>query len=196
MIQFIFLYLIFFLLIFSSFMVVLTKNPIISVLFLISSFILSSILFLSIKVEFLSLILIVIYVGAISVLFLFIIMLLNIRLSQGDVLNFLPLNGLVLVFFFFLIFLVVNKAFQGGNNLNSLNLTEYLYIFDDIIDIKVIGLHLYTDYFVLFIISGFILLVAMIGAILLCYQENHNKRKTYYYLQDLKFSFLKKKNIF
>lgn len=104
MIQFIFLYLIFFLLIFSSFMVVLTKNPIISVLFLISSFILSSILFLSIKVEFLSLILIVIYVGAISVLFLFIIMLLNIRLSQGDVLNFLPLNGLVLVFFFFNIF--------------------------------------------------------------------------------------------
>ena len=154
----------------SALMVISAKNPVHSVLFLILSFVNASGLFVLLGAEFLAMILVVVYVGAVAVLFLFVVMMLDInfiKLREGF-LQYLPfgsLLGIVLVIELGILFLTDTSA----NIINSnSNIEPKIY---EIENTKMIGEILYTKYFYLFQLCGLILLVAMIGSITLTLRD-------------------------
>ena len=160
----------------SALMVISARNPVHSVLFLILSFVNASGLFVLLGAEFLAMILVVVYVGAVAVLFLFVVMMLDInfiKLREGF-LQYLPfgaLLGIVLIVELGILFLT--KSFS------SMNLVEYSK-FPEITSIentKLLGSVLYTEYFFLFQLSGLILLVAMIGSITLTLRQRGKSKK-------------------
>ncbi len=154
----------------SALMVISAKNPVHSVLFLILSFVNASGLFVLLGAEFLAMILVVVYVGAVAVLFLFVVMMLDInyiKLREGF-LQYLPfgaLLGIVLVIELGILYLT-----DISSNINSSEeaLEPRIY---EIENTKMIGEILYTKYFYLFQICGIILLVAMIGSITLTLRD-------------------------
>ena len=154
----------------SALMVISAKNPVHSVLFLILSFVNASGLFVLLGAEFLAMILVVVYVGAVAVLFLFVVMMLDInyiKLREGF-LQYLPfgaLLGIVLVIELGILFLT-----DISTNINSSKMPLEPRIYD-IENTKMIGEILYTKYFYLFQICGIILLVAMIGSITLTLRD-------------------------
>ena len=154
----------------SALMVISAKNPVHSVLFLILSFVNASGLFVLLGAEFLAMILVVVYVGAVAVLFLFVVMMLDInyiKLREGF-LQYLPfgaLLGIVLVIELGILFLT-----DISSNINSSKIPLEPRIYD-IENTKMIGEILYTKYFYLFQICGIILLVAMIGSITLTLRD-------------------------
>ena len=169
----------------SSLLVILSKNPIHSVLFLILVFFNTAILFLFSGAEFLAMILLIVYIGAVAVLFLFVIMMLDIntaKLRQGF-LNYLPI-GLFVGFIILLELLYVIS--QSKLIFLTKNITENKITNEIFENTKIIGNVLYTDYFLLFQLSGIILLVAMIGAILLTLRKREGAKKQNIYKQILK----------
>lgn len=147
----------------SAFMVIVSRNPVHSVLFLILAFVNAAGLFLLMGAEFLAMILVVVYVGAVAVLFLFVVMMLDVdfaELRQGF-LSYLPFGasvGLLLLVELVLVattFTFAPAAVKAPAPKDALSNTEAL------------GRVLYTDYVYYFQISGMVLLVAMIGAIVL-----------------------------
>ena len=169
----------------SSLLVILSKNPIHSVLFLILVFFNTAILFLFSGAEFLAMILLIVYIGAVAVLFLFVIMMLDIntaKLRQGF-LNYLPI-GLFVGFIILLELLYVIS--QSKLIVLTKNITENKITNEIFENTKIIGNVLYTDYFLLFQLSGIILLVAMIGAILLTLRKREGAKKQNIYKQILK----------
>ena len=154
----------------SALMVISARNPVHSVLFLILSFVNASGLFVLLGAEFLAMILVVVYVGAVAVLFLFVVMMLDInfvKLREGF-LQYLPfgaLLGIVLIIELGILFLT--KSFSE----NSLSKFVKSPIINEVENTKLIGQVLYTDYFYLFQISGLILLVAMVGSITLTLRD-------------------------
>ena len=154
----------------SALMVISARNPVHSVLFLILSFVNASGLFVLLGAEFLAMILVVVYVGAVAVLFLFVVMMLDInfvKLREGF-LQYLPfgaLLGIVLIIELGILFLT--RSFSE----NSLSKFVELPVMNDVENTKLIGQVLYTDYFYLFQISGLILLVAMVGSITLTLRD-------------------------
>ena len=154
----------------SALMVISARNPVHSVLFLILSFVNASGLFVLLGAEFLAMILVIVYVGAVAVLFLFVVMMLDInfvKLREGF-LQYLPfgaLLGIVLIIELGILFLT--RSFSE----NSLSKFVESPMINDIENTKLIGQVLYTDYFYLFQISGLILLVAMVGSITLTLRD-------------------------
>ena len=154
----------------SALMVISARNPVHSVLFLILSFVNAAGLFVLLGAEFLAMILVVVYVGAVAVLFLFVVMMLDInfvKLREGF-LQYLPfgaLLGIVLIIELGILFLT--KSFSE----NSLSKFVELPIINEVENTKLIGQVLYTNYFYLFQISGLILLVAMVGSITLTLRD-------------------------
>ena len=154
----------------SALMVISAKNPVHSVLFLILSFVNASGLFVLLGAEFLAMILVVVYVGAVAVLFLFVVMMLDInfvKLREGF-LQYLPfgaLLGIVLIIELGILFLT--RSFSE----NSLSKFVESPVINEVENTKLIGQVLYTDYFYLFQISGLILLVAMDGSITLTLRD-------------------------
>ena len=154
----------------SALMVISARNPVHSVLFLILSFVNASGLFVLLGAEFLAMILVVVYVGAVAVLFLFVVMMLDInfvKLREGF-LQYLPfgaLLGIVLIIELGILFLT--KSFSE----NSLSKFVESPTMNEVENTKLIGQVLYTDYFYLFQISGLILLVAMVGSITLTLRD-------------------------
>lgn len=154
----------------SALMVISARNPVHSVLFLILSFVNASGLFVLLGAEFLAMILVIVYVGAVAVLFLFVVMMLDInfvKLREGF-LQYLPfgaLLGIVLIIELGILFLT--RSFSE----NSLSKFVESPIINEIENTKLIGQVLYTDYFYLFQISGLILLVAMVGSITLTLRD-------------------------
>ena len=154
----------------SALMVISARNPVHSVLFLILSFVNASGLFVLLGAEFLAMILVVVYVGAVAVLFLFVVMMLDInfvKLREGF-LQYLPfgaLLGIVLIIELGILFLT--KSFSE----NSLSKFVELPVINEVENTKLIGQVLYTNYFYLFQISGLILLVAMVGSITLTLRD-------------------------
>lgn len=149
-----------------------SRNPIYSILFfiLVICNIAGYLFFL--HIEFLALIFLVVYVGAISILFLFIVMMLNIRILElsNKLLNYFPLNSLLLLFFIIEIFyFIFFFEFNGGFYLYSINpeMISWITVLNSYLDIIIIGQVLYLYCFDFFILAGFILLVAMIAAIVL-----------------------------
>jgi len=160
----------------SALMVISAKNPVHSVLFLILSFVNAAGLFVLLGAEFLAMILIVVYVGAVAVLFLFVVMMLDInfiKLREGF-LQYLPfgaLLGIVLVIELGILYLTDTSS-NISRSLSSLESS-----INELENTKMIGQILYTDYFYLFQICGIILLVAMIGSITLTLREKEGVKK-------------------
>ena len=165
-----------FIVILSAIMVISSKNPVHSVLFLILSFVNTSGLFILLGAEFLAMILIVVYVGAVAVLFLFVVMMLDINFIKfrEGFLQYLPF-GLLLGFVLLIELLMI---FLSGN-LKNMTLIEYnlLPVTKQIENTKELGSILYTKYFYLFQLSGLILLVAMIGSIVLTLRQRTGVKK-------------------
>jgi NADH-quinone oxidoreductase subunit J len=146
----------------SALLVVTSRNPVHSVIFLILAFFNAAGLFMLLGAEFLAMILVIVYVGAVMVLFLFVVMMLDVdftRLREGF-LNYLPIGGLV-----GLVLLIELLLTVGGWTLSAE--TRPLAILPRVTNTQAIGNVLYTQYFHLFQLAGLILLVAMIGAIVL-----------------------------
>jgi len=158
----------------SCLSVVFSSNPVHSVLFLIFTFFNVAVLFLLSNAEFLAMTLIIVYVGAVAVLFLFVVMMLNINevLIKEGFLKYFPF-GLLLITVFLLELFFVFKDITLKNTVSSkMNITKLLDKGNN--NTESIGMFLYTDFFIVFQISGFLLLVAMIGAIVLAKSENPN----------------------
>lgn len=159
----------------SALMVVTSKNPVHSVLFLILTFFNGAGLFVLLGAEFLAMILVVVYVGAVAVLFMFVVMMLDINfveLRQGF-LMYLPYGiviGLVLVAE--LVF-VVGGWHLSAESVNSIAVP----IPEAVTNTHALGAIIYTDYIYLFQVAGFILLIAMIGAIVLTHRNRPGVRK-------------------
>jgi NADH-ubiquinone oxidoreductase chain 6 len=158
----------------SGIMVIRAKNPVHSVLFLILVFCNSSALLVLLGLDFFAMILLVVYVGAIAVLFLFVVMMLNIKIAEihENALRYLPVGGIIGLIFLLEIFLIVDNdyipLFEPTNlSMNFLTYTAYASKIQSWTNIESVGNLLYTTYFILFLVSSLILLVAMIGAIVL-----------------------------
>jgi len=170
----------------SSLLVITSKNPIHSVLFLILVFFNTSILFLFSNAEFLAMVVLIVYIGAVAVLFLFVIMMLDINISKlrQTFLNYLPIGLLV---GFIILLELIYVVSQSKLNFTQTISTNNNNISNQMLDnTKTIGNILYTDYFLLFQISGIILLVAMIGAIFLTIRKREGAKKQNIYKQTLK----------
>lgn len=151
-------------LILSGFLVFFSENPVHSVLFLILCFCeASSILFLF-STEFLGLLFIIVYVGAIAVLFLFVVMMLNVKLYVLQTVFYLPLVFVIGGLIFSQLTLLLKKSFF---NLNFDDLQPDIIFFDILNNIDVFGQVLYNNFLSCFLLAGLILLCAMIGAIVL-----------------------------
>ena len=173
-----FFYFFSFLIISSSILVIFSNNAVHSVLFLIFTFFNSAILFLIMNAEFLAMTIVIVYVGAIAVLFLFVVMMLNISESEikEGFLKYFPFGLILIAIFITELFLIFNfDNFPVSENvkidINEIDLIEAS-------NTKLLGLFLYTDYFIIFQISGFILLLAMIGAIVLAKSDENIIKST------------------
>lgn len=160
----------------SALMVISARNPVHSVLFLILSFVNAAGLFVLLGAEFLAMILVVVYVGAVAVLFLFVVMMLDInfiKLREGF-LQYLPFGALLGIV------LIVELGILFLTKSNSKNIMVSYLEFPEISvteNTKLLGSVLYTEYFFLFQLSGLILLVAMIGSITLTLRKKGKSKK-------------------
>jgi NADH-quinone oxidoreductase subunit J len=153
----------------SGLMVISSRNPVHSVLFLILAFVNSAGLFMLAGAEFLALILIVVYVGAVAVLFLFVVMMLDVdfaSMRQGF-LQYMPI-GIVIGLIMFLELLLVAGTFVVAPQVASANVVP---IAQGISNTRALGDAIYTRYVFIFEAAGGVLLVAMIGAIVLTLQH-------------------------
>jgi NADH-quinone oxidoreductase subunit J len=169
--------------VFSSIMVIISRNTVYSVFFLILVFISISILFIMIGAEFLGMIMLIVYVGAVAVLFLFVVMMLNIveqinkQPTRKGFLNNISV-GSIIALILFLELLVVIGGWKHKGTFVSLSDPSLNF---NLSNTHALGNILYTDYIHLFQVSGIILLVAMIGAITLTFSKRENiKRQNYF----------------
>ena len=181
----IFFYTFSFIAVFSSIMVITSKNTVHSVFFLILDFISVSCLFIMIGAEFLGMMMLIVYVGAVAVLFLFIVMMLNVSQQKNQWFSskgsstHIPIGLLVSVVIFFELIIVIGGWKYKTNVQNALSLK----ISPETTNTHSIGSVLYTDYIHVFQISGMILLVAMIGAIVLTFRQRSGLKRQSYFKQ-------------
>ena len=169
--------------VFSAIMVTVSRNTVYSVFFLILVFVSVSTLFIMIGAEFLGMIMLIVYVGAVAVLFLFVVMMLNVaeqtvqRSSRKGLINNISVGSIVGIIIFFELLIVVGGWKYKGTfvSISATNINL------ELTNTHALGNILYTDYIHLFQISGIILLVAMIGAITLTFKKRENiKRQNYF----------------
>ena len=168
-------YLFSFITIASSLAVISARNTIHAVFFLILDFVSVSCLFIMMGAEFLGMLTLIVYVGAVAVLFLFVVMMLNVNYSdlKSGFLNYLPfgcLIGLVLI-------IEIGLMIGTWKYRDTFIKTSEIKINSNLSNTEAIGNVLYTEYLHYFLISGLILLVAMIGAILLTYRRKDNLKR-------------------
>jgi NADH-quinone oxidoreductase subunit J len=168
--SFVFFYLFSAILLASAFMVVAARNPVHAVLFLILAFVNAAALFLLLSAEFLAMILVVVYVGAVAVLFLFVVMMLDVdfaELKQGF-LQYLPIGALIGVLFLIELIGIASIVVSGSRIAGApLAINAVAQGARSVSNVKAIGAALYTTYVYYFEAAGLILLVAMVGAIVL-----------------------------
>ncbi|WP_245609563.1 NADH-quinone oxidoreductase subunit J [Wolbachia endosymbiont of Trichogramma pretiosum] len=139
------------------------RNPVHAVLFLIFTFVNSAVLFILLGAEFIAMMVLIVYIGAVAVLFLFVVMMLDIdyiRLHQGFA-KHLTLGAMLCVVFFLIISFVIRSSAPNISNVINYNTNN----------VKAIGNLLYTDYMYAFHLSGILLLIAIVGAIALTLQD-------------------------
>ena len=169
----------------SAIMVTVSKNTVHSVFFLILDFISISCLFIMIGAEFLGMIMLIVYVGAVAVLFLFVVMMLNVAQQKNQWFasknssKHIPVGLIISTLIFFEIIIVIGgwkykpDLFDINNSFGQI----------DISNTHSLGQVLYTDYIHIFQISGMILLVAMVGAIVLTFRQRSGVKKQSYIKQ-------------
>ena len=168
----------------SAIMVTVSKNTVHSVFFLILDFISISCLFIMIGAEFLGMIMLIVYVGAVAVLFLFVVMMLNVAQQKNQWFiskensGHIPVGLLISVIIFFELIIVIGGWKYKPDLFKTNNL-----ITNEITNTHSLGQVLYTDYIHIFQISGMILLVAMIGAIVLTFRQREGVKKQSYLKQ-------------
>lgn len=151
--------------VFAALMVITARNPVHSVLFLVLAFVGSSVLWMLMQAEFLSLVLIFVYVGAVMTLFLFVVMMINIDLAvmREKFVRFLPVAMIVTLAFVIMLLWVLNpRHFSIAHTLPVHYAATYS-------NVRVMGMALYTDYVLPFELAAVILLVAIIAAISLAF---------------------------
>jgi NADH-quinone oxidoreductase subunit J len=164
----------------SAFMVVAARNPVHAVLFLILAFVNAAGLFLLLSAEFLAMILVVVYVGAVAVLFLFVVMMLDVdfaELKQGF-LQYLPIGTVIGAVFLIELISIALTVVAGGKIAGApLAVNAVAEGVQKVSNVKAIGQVLYTTYFYYFEAAGLILLVAMIGAIVLTLRRREGVKR-------------------
>ena len=181
----IFFYLFALIAIVSAVMVTVSKNTVHSVFFLILDFISISCLFIMIGAEFLGMIMLIVYVGAVAVLFLFVVMMLNVAQQKNqwfaakESSKHIPIGLIVSVIIFFELIIVIGGWKYKPDIVSAMSLN----IDNDISNTHSIGYVLYTDYIHVFQLSGMILLVAMIGAIVLTFRKRSGVKRQSYFSQ-------------
>ena len=169
----------------SAIMVTASKNTVHSVFFLILDFISISCLFIMIGAEFLGMIMLIVYVGAVAVLFLFVVMMLNVAQQKNqwfvskDSSRHIPIGLLISVIIFFELIIVIGGWKYKPDLFNSVESILY----SEVSNTHSLGQVLYTDYIHVFQISGMILLIAMIGAIVLTFRKREGVKKQSYLKQ-------------
>jgi NADH-quinone oxidoreductase subunit J len=161
----------------SAFMVVAARNPVHSVLYLILTFVNAAGLFVMMGAEFLAMILVVVYVGAVLVLFLFVVMMLDVdfaELRQGFI-DYLPVGALVGIVFLVELLLFVGAWAIGPGAPKGI--TAPIPPIDMYSNTAALGLVLYTRYVYFFQVAGMVLLVAMIGSIVLTLRHKPNVKR-------------------
>ena len=170
----------------SAIMVTASKNTVHSVFFLILDFISVSCLFIMIGAEFLGMIMLIVYVGAVAVLFLFVVMMLNVAQQKNQWFlssqssRHIPIGLIIGTIIFFELIIVVGGWKYKPELIEKTNSTSS---FEGISNTHSLGQILYTDYIHVFQISGMILLVAMIGAIVLTFRQREGVKKQSYIKQ-------------
>jgi len=168
------------LLVFCAFMVTVVKHPVFSLLFLVASFIFSAFMLFMLECEFLAFLFIVVYVGAVAILFLFAIMMLETKLNDlsRNVIKYLPVGG------FFGFILVLPLLFEISSNFNTGTVYDSFYsnqrqnfytLVDSISDVEVYGQVLYSYFVLQFLVVGLILLVVLVSVVYLT--NNYNVKK-------------------
>lgn len=179
----------------SGLMVIQARNPVYSVLFLILVFFNTAGLLILLGLDFFAMIFLVVYVGAIAVLFLFVVMMLNIKLAEINEkrLRYLPIGGLLGILFLLEIFLIVDNDLipllfkqYFSDNLSQTTFTQYSGLVENLTNIESVGILVYTYYFYYFLIASLILLVAMIGAIVLTMHKGVYVNKQTVFVQNLR----------
>ena len=169
----------------SAIMVTASKNTVHSVFFLILDFISISCLFIMIGAEFLGMIMLIVYVGAVAVLFLFVVMMLNVAQQKNQWFlsktssRHIPIGLIISSIIFFELIIVVGGWKYKPNLVSQNNLS----VTNDVSNTHSLGQILYTDYIHIFQISGMILLIAMIGAIVLTFRQREGVKKQSYLKQ-------------
>ena len=169
----------------SAIMVTVSRNTVHSVFFLILDFISISCLFIMIGAEFLGMIMLIVYVGAVAVLFLFVVMMLNVVQQKNTLFEsasdgkHIPIGLLISLIIFFEVIIVIGGWKYKPDLLNSISLN----ISSELTNTHALGYVLYTDYIHLFQLSGIILLVAMVGAIVLTFRKRSGLKRQSYFKQ-------------
>ena len=168
-------YLFSFITIASSLAVISARNTIHAVFFLILDFVSVSCLFIMMGAEYLGMLTLIVYVGAVAVLFVFVVMMLNVNYSdlKSGFLNYLPFGGLIGI----VLIIEIGLMIGTWKYRDAFIKTSEIKINSDLSNTEAIGNVLYTEYLHYFQISGLILLVAMIGAILLTYRRKDNLKR-------------------
>ena len=168
-------YLFSFITIASSLAVISAKNTIHAVFFLILDFVSVSCLFIMLGAEYLGMLTLIVYVGAVAVLFLFVVMMLNVNLGdlKSGFLSYLPFGGFIGAILLIEIVMMIGT----WKYKDAFIKTSQINISNDLSNTEAIGNVLYTEYLHYFQISGLILLVAMIGAILLTFRRKDNLKR-------------------
>ena len=180
-----FFYFFSFIAVFAAVMVTISRNTVYSVFFLILDFISVSILFIMIGAEFLGMIMLIVYVGAVAVLFLFVVMMLNIpeqtkkKTKRKGFVNNVSVGSIV----GFIIFLELLVVIGGWKYKDDFITYSILSLDQNLSNTHALGKVLYTDYIHLFQISGMILLVGMVGAIVLTFTKKENVKRQSYFKQ-------------
>ena len=174
-----------FIAILSAIMVVASKNTVHSVFFLILDFISISCLFIMIGAEFLGMIMLIVYVGAVAILFLFVVMMLNVAEQKNEWFisqkssTHIPIGLLVSLIIFLELIIVIGGWKYKSDLVDSISIK----IDSSMTNTQLLGNVIYTDYIHLFQLSGMILLVAMIGAIVLTFRQRTGVRRQSYFKQ-------------
>ena len=169
----------------SAIMVTVSKNTVHSVFFLILDFISISCLFIMIGAEFLGMIMLIVYVGAVAVLFLFVVMMLNVAQQKNqwflseESSGHIPIGLIISTVIFFELIIVIG----GWKYKPDLLELKNIQVSNEISNTHSLGAVLYTDYIHIFQLSGMILLVAMVGAIVLTFRQRSGVKKQSYFKQ-------------
>lgn len=173
------------LIIISSLLIIISKNSITSVLYLICVYILSALTLLLLGAEFLSVLIVIIYIGAISILFLFVIMMLNLRIVEvyNSLVSYFPIGCFLGIFFFLEFFFMIKNDLHFLsltyllNNFLELGLISYNLIWS-YSNLYILGDILYNSYSYLLIIAGLVLLLAMVGSMVLTIDIHYHNVET------------------